>query len=218
MADLILYTNPMSRGRIARWMMEEVGEPYETMLLDYGTTMKAPDYLAVNPMGKVPALRHGDVVVTEGAAICAYLADAFPARNLAPPPGDKRRAPYYRWLFFAAGPLEAAVTAKALGLLAPPEKRAMAGYGTFDDVMNALELAVSQGPYICGDEFTAADVYVGAQIGWGLQFGTIDKRPAFESYAARLRQRPAAVRASQLDDADMAKLTPPQMPAQTEAQ
>ena len=213
MADLTLYTNPMSRGRIARWMMEEVGEPYETVLLDYGTTMKAPEFLALNPMGKVPTLRHGEVVVTEGAAICAYLADAFPHRNLAPPPGDPRRGTYYRWLFFAAGPLESAVTAKAMGLLAPAEKRAMAGYGTFEDVMDALEAAVSVSAYICGDQFTAADVYVGSQIGWGLQFGTIEKRAAFEAYSARLRQREAAVRASQLDDADMAKVTPPQMAA-----
>jgi glutathione S-transferase len=188
-----------------------VGEPYETVLLDYGTTMKAPEYLAVNPMGKVPAVKHGDVVVTEGAAICAYLADAFPARNLAPPPGDPRRAPYYRWMFFAAGPLEAAVTAKSLGLLAPKEKAAMAGYGTYENVIDALEGAVAQGPYICGDQFTAADIYVGSQIGWGLQFGTIEKRPAFETYAARLRQREAAIRASQLDDADMAKVAPPPM-------
>jgi glutathione S-transferase len=212
MADLTLYTNPMSRGRIARWMMEEVGEPYETVLLDYGTSMKARDFLALNPMGKVPTLKHGDVVVTEGAAICAYLADAFPHRDLAPSPGDPRRAPYYRWLFFAAGPVEAAVTGKALGLLAPPEKSPMVGYGTFEDVMNGLESAVAQGPYICGHQFTAADVYVGSQIGWGLQFGTIEKRPAFETYSARLREREAARRASQLDDADMAKVTPPQMP------
>jgi glutathione S-transferase len=189
MADLILYTNPMSRGRIARWMMEEVGEPYETVILDYGTTMKAPEFLAINPMGKVPALKHGDAVVTEGAAICTYLADAFPHRNLAPPPSDRRRAPYYRWLFFAAGPLEAAITAKSLGLLAPREKAAMAGYGTFEDAMDALETAVATGPYICGDQFTAADIYLGSQIGWGLQFGTIDKRPAFSAYAGRLRQR-----------------------------
>jgi glutathione S-transferase len=211
MADLTLYTNPMSRGRIARWMLEEVGEPYETVLLDYGTTMKAPDFLAVNPMGKVPTIRHGDVVVTEAAAICAYLADAFPHRNLAPPVGDSRRAPYFRWMFFAAGPVESAVTGKALGLLAPKEKAAMAGYGTFEDVMNGLEIAVRDGPYICGNQFTAADVYVGSQIGWGLQFGTIEKRPAFEAYSARLRERGAAARAAQLDDADMARVTPPQM-------
>jgi glutathione S-transferase len=203
MAELTFYTNPMSRGRIARWMLEEVGEPYETVLLDYGTTMKAPEYLAINPMGKVPAVKHRDTIVTEAAAICAYLADAFPEKNLAPPPGDPRRAPYYRWMFFAAGPVEAAVTGKALGLLAPEDKSAMAGYGTFDATMNALERAVSAGDYICGHQFTAADVYVGSQIGWGLMFGTIDKRPAFADYVERLQSRPAAQRARELDDAAM---------------
>src|ERR687893_415553 len=205
MAELILYTNPMSRGRIARWMMEEVGEPYETVLLDYGTTMKSPEFLAVNPMGKVPTIKHGDVVVTEAAAICAYLADVFPHKSLAPPPGDRRRAPYYRWMFFAAGPVEASVTGKALGLLAPQDKKAMAGYGTFDETMNALEQAVSQGPYICGDQFTAADVYVGSQIGWGMMFGTIEKRPAFQRYWKRIAARPSAIRAREIDDALMPK-------------
>jgi glutathione S-transferase len=198
--SLTLYTNPMSRGRIARWMLEEVGCDYETVLLEYGTTMKSADFLAVNPMGKVPAIRHGDTVVTEAAAICAYLADAFPDAGLAPPPGNPRRGPYYRWLFFAAGPVEAAVTGKALGLLAPPDKAAMAGYGTFEATIDALESAVREGPYICGDQFTAADVYVGSQIGWGMMFGTIEKRPAFEAYFGRLQQRPAAQRANQLDE------------------
>ena len=216
MTSLTFYTNPMSRGRIVRWMLEEVGHPYETVLLEYGGSMKGPDYLAINPMGKVPAIKHGGCVVTEAAAICAYLADAFPDAKLAPPHGDRMRGPYYRWMFFAAGPLESAVTGKALGLLAPKEKAMMAGYGTFDDVMNALEGAVANGPYICGDRFTAADVYVGAQIGWGLQFGTIDKRPAFEDYFARLRERPAAVRANQLDDEAMAHVQKPQMPQPAE--
>jgi glutathione S-transferase len=171
MSSLTFYTNPMSRGRIARWMLEEAGQPYETVLLDYADAMKAPDYLAINPMGKVPALRHGDVIVTETAAICAYLADAFPDAGLAPPPRSPARGAYYRWLFFAAGPVEAAVTAKSLGLLAPADRKAMVGYGTFDETIDALERAVSQGPYICGDEFSAADVYVGSQIGWGLMFG-----------------------------------------------
>ena len=130
MADeLILYTNPMSRGRIARWMLEEVGQPYKTEVLDYASGMKGPAYLAINPMGKVPALRHGDAVVTETAAICAYLADAFPQSGLAPPPGHRLRAPYYRWLFFTAGPFEAAVSNKALGFVVPPERERMIGYG-----------------------------------------------------------------------------------------
>jgi len=202
MADeLIFYTNPMSRGRIVRWMLEETGQPYRTEVLDYGTTMKGPDYLSINPMGKVPAIRHGDTVVTEGAAICAYLADAFPEAGLAPPPGDPLRGPYYRWLFFAAGPVEAAVSNTALGFVVPEGRERMMGYGCLADTMNALEGAVSQGAYIAGDSFTAADVYVGSQIGFGLQFGTIEKRPAFERYWERLRQRPAALRAKAIDDA-----------------
>jgi glutathione S-transferase len=203
--SLTLYTNPMSRGRIARWMLEEIGEPYETVLLDYGTTMKSADYLAVNPMGKVPAIKHGDMVVTEAAAICAYLADAFPDAGLAPPPGHRQRGAYYRWMFFAAGPVEAAVTAKSLGLLAPADKKMMAGYGTFEETIDALERAIVPGPYICGEQFTAADLYLGAQIGWGMMFGSIDKRPAFEDYFGRLQARPAAIRANALDDAAMPK-------------
>jgi glutathione S-transferase len=206
MADeLILYTNPMSRGRIARWMLEEIGQPYKTEVLDYATTMKAPAYLAINPMGKVPALRHGDVVVTETAAICAYLADAFPQAGLAPPPGHRLRAPYYRWLFFTAGPVEAAVSNKALGFVVPPERERMIGYGNIAQVMNVLEAAVSRNNYLVGDNFTAADLYVGSQIGYGLMFGTIEKRPAFEHYWHRISARPACLRAKGLDDALMAQ-------------
>jgi glutathione S-transferase len=209
---LIFYTNPMSRGRIVRWMLEEVGQPYETVLLDYERGLKSPDYLAINPMGKIPAIKHGDVVVTEGAAICTYLADAFPDAGLAPPPGDPRRGTYYRWLFFGAGPVEAVAIGKALGLLAPPDKKRMAGYGSYEDVMNTLEQAVSGGPYLCGDQFTAADVYLGAQIGWGMQFNTIEKRPAFETYFTRLVNRPAAVRAREIDDALIAAEMRPPVP------
>ena len=206
MADeLVFYTNPMSRGRIVRWMLEEVGAPYRTELLEYATAMKSPAYLAINPMGKVPAIRHGDTVVTEGAAICAYLADAFPAAGLAPPPGDHARGPYYRWLFFAAGPIEAAVTNKSMGLELPPGKEMMAGYGSFAAVMDAMETAVSKTDYVAGDRFSAADVYFGSQVGWGMQFNSIEKRPAFERYWERISTRPAAVRAKEIDDALMPK-------------
>ena len=198
---LTFYTNPMSRGRIVRWMLEEIGEPYETVVLDYGTTMKSPDYLAVNPMGKVPAIRYGDTIVTEGAAICAWLADACPEAGLAPAFDDPARGTYLRWLFFTAGPVEAAVTAKSLGLLAPADKKAMAGYGSFEEAIDCLEVAVRDGPYICGEQFTAADVYVGSQIGWGMMFGSIDKRPVFEDYVGRIRSRPAAIRANEIDEA-----------------
>jgi len=203
--ELVFYTNPMSRGRIVRWMLEELGQPYRTELLDFATTMKQPAYLAVNPMGKVPALRHGDQVVTEGAAICAYLADAFPEAGLAPPPGDPLRAPYYRWLFFAAGPVEAAATNQALGFVMPEGRERTAGYGSMADVLNALEGAVAGHEYLVGERFSAADVYVGSQIGWGMMFGTLEKRPAFAAYWERISDRPAARRAREIDDA----LAPP---------
>ncbi|KYO51672.1 glutathione S-transferase family protein (plasmid) [Tistrella mobilis] len=191
--DLILYTNPQSRGMIARWMLEEVGVAYRMVVLEYGAPMKAPDYLALNPMGKVPTLVHNGAVVTECAAICAYLAETFPEAGLAPRPHE--RAAWFRWLFFGAGPLEAAIINRALGIEVPAERERSVGYGNFTRVMDTLEVAVSASPYLAGDRFTAADVYLGAQIGWGLQFGTMERRPAFETYWARLAGRPALARA-----------------------
>ena len=205
MADeLVLYTNPMSRGRVARWMLEETGQPYKTEVLDYASSMKAPAYLAINPMGKVPALRHGDTVVTENAAICAYLADAFPQAALAPPPGSRLRGPYYRWLFFTAGPVEFAVSNKALGFVVPAERERMMGYGNAALALKTLEDAVSRSDYLVGNSFTAADLYVGSHLGFGMMFGTIEKRPAFEQYWRRISSRPACQRAKELDDAAVA--------------
>ena len=203
MSDLHLYTHPQSRGRIAHWMMEELGQPYETHWLDYATTMKAPDYLAINPMGKVPALRHGSAVVTEAAAICAYVADAFPEQGLRPAPGTAESAAYHRWLFFAAGPLEQAVAARSMGWSVPEGRNATVGFGRYEDTLNALEMALGKGPYVSGERFSAADVYVGSSLIWGLMFGTIEKRPAFEAYAQRLQNRPAALRADALNEARM---------------
>jgi len=201
--ELVFHTNPMSRGRIVRWMLEEVGCAYRTESVTFGAPMKSADYLAVNPMGKVPALQHGAVVVTEAAAICAYLADAFPRAGLAPAPDSRLRGPYYRWLFFAAGPVEAAVTNRAFGFQVPEGREGMAGYGRFEDVLAVLEGALSEGEHLLGAPFSAADVYLGSQIGWGMQFGTLEKRPAFERYWARISARPAARRARELDDALM---------------
>lgn len=197
MSDLIFYTNPMSRGRIARWMLEEVAQPYETRLVDWAA--KPDDFLAANPMGKVPTIVHDDQVITETGAIIAYLAEAFPEAGLAPTQAE--RAPYLRWMFFAAGPLEAATTDRSLGVAPTAEQQGMVGYGSLDRVVTALESAVSANTYIAGNRFTAADVYVGSHIDWGLQFGSLPQRAAFDDYLARIKDRPAAVRAREIDDA-----------------
>jgi glutathione S-transferase len=202
MADeLVFYTNPMSRGRVVRWMLEEVGQPYRTEILEYGTTIKGREYLAVNPMGKVPALRHGDATITETAAICAYLADAFPQAGLAPPAGTPLRGPYYRWLFFGAGPVEAAMMNQAFGLEVPADRQAMSGYGSLTAVVDVLDGVLTAREYLVGDRFSAADIYVGSQIGFATMFGALEKRPIFMAYVARLNARPAAIRAREIDDA-----------------
>lgn len=199
--ELVFYSNPMSRGRIVRWMLEEVGAPYRTEWLTYEGSMKSPDYLAVNPMGKVPAIRHGKTVVTEAAAICAYMADAFPDAGLAPP--TSQRADYYRWMFFAAGPLEMAVSLKGFGIAVPKERERSLGCGSYESVLDTLSNAVSRAPYIAGDRFTAADVYVGSHISWGLQFGTLEARPEYQAYWDRLKDRPAYLKAKATDDEEM---------------
>ena len=200
---LKFYTNPMSRGQIARWALHEAGADYEQVLLDYDTTMKAAAYLAVNPMGKVPAIDHDGKVVTEGAAICAYLADAFPDAGLAPTADE--RADYYRWLFFAAGPLESAITNRSMGFEVEPDKEKLAGYGNYDHVVDALDRKFQTDDYVCGNRFTMADVYVGAQLVWGTQFGTLPKRDSFIAYGERLIHRDAYESAKAVDDALIAE-------------
>ena len=199
MSDLVFYTNPMSRGRIARWMLEEIGQPYDIKLirLSAGENMK-PDYLAINPMGKVPALKHGDTVITEVAAICTYLADEFPDKKLNIPAGTPKRGVYLKWLFFGPGCMEPAVIDRA----APRKeeaRRAMLGYGDFDTTMNVVAKAVEKGPWLMGDQFTAADVVIGSNIRWGTMFKLIPERKEFLDYAARIAARPAAQRAQAKD-------------------
>ena len=197
MADLIFYTNPMSRGQTVRWMLEEVGEPYETEILDYASTMKAEPYLSINPMGKVPAIVHKGKVVTEVAAICCYLADAFPQANLAPPPAD--RADYYRWIFFTSGPIEAAFSNKAAGWEPTPERQRMFGYGNYDLAIDTLEKAIAGKEYIAADHFTAADLFVAANVNFMLAFNLLEPREVFIDYARRMTDRPAYVRAKEID-------------------
>jgi glutathione S-transferase len=195
---LTFYTNPMSRGRIVRWMLEETGQPYDTVVLDYGSTMKAADYLAINPMGKVPAIVHDGTVVTEVAAICTYLAMTFPDAGLM---ADDKAA-YFRWMFFSAGPLEQAVVNASFGWKpATPQEAGRTGYGSLDAVVSALTGHLAAQDYIADGRFTAADVYVGSQVGWGLQFKTIPENPVLSAYWDRIRNRPARIAADAKDNA-----------------
>ncbi|MBX9845288.1 MAG: glutathione S-transferase family protein [Xanthobacteraceae bacterium] len=199
MADLTLYHASPSRSSVTLWMLEELGEPYDIKLLKLSEgDQQKPDYLAVNPMGKVPTLKHKDVVITEAAAICTYLADAFPQKKLNVPIGDPRRGPYLKWLFFGPSCFEAAVTDRA----APRKeeaRRAMLGYGDFDTTMNVVAKAVEKGPWILGDQFTAADVIIGSNVRWGTMFNLVPRRPEFDAYAARIAARPATQRAEARD-------------------
>ena len=212
MAGLIFYTNPQSRGRIVRWMLEEVGQPYETEVIPY-EEMKSERYLAIHPLGKVPALAHNGHVLTECAAICTYLADVFPEAMLGPRADEN----YYRWLFYAAGPLEAAISNQAMGWVPTPERERMFGYGNFEKAVAAVDALLSSRDYVCGDRFTAADVYVGSQIMFPLQFGMLPERDSFLKYRDRLQARDAYKRATDIDEQiiEQMGLRPPQ-PAQAQ--
>src|SRR4029079_680172 len=199
MADLVLYHAAPSRSSIARWMLEEVGEPYDIHLLDLQKgENRAAAYLAGNPMGKVPALDHDGVIITEASAICAYLADAFPKAGLNVPAGDKRRGPYLKWLFFGPSCVEPSITDRAF-----PRKeearRGMLGYGDYDTVVDVLAKAVAGGPYILGHQFTAGDVVIGSRTRWGMMFKLLPERQEFAGYVGRLSERPAFKRAQEKD-------------------
>ena len=205
MATLTLYHAAPSRSSVTLWMLEELGHPYDLKLINLqaGENLK-PDYLAINPMGKVPALKHGDTIITELAAICTYLADEFPDAKLNVPVGTPRRGVYLKWLFFGPGCLEPAVIDRA----APRKegaRRAMLGYGDFDTTMNVMAKAVEKGPWLMGGQFTAADVVIGANIRWGMTFKMIPERKEFIDYAARIAARPAAQRAEAKDKELLAK-------------
>ncbi len=200
MAEIVFYTNPMSRGQIVRWMLEEIGAGYDEQLLEWGPEgLASARYRAINPMMKVPAIVHDGQIVTEAAAIGLYLADVFPDRELGP--REEERADYYRWTLFCAGPLEQAVTANAMGWAAPPERQGMLGFGSFERTIDALEDHLNGRHYVCGDRFTMADCYVGSHVDWGLAFGTMPERAAFKTYRQRLREREAYKAAKARDNA-----------------
>jgi glutathione S-transferase len=200
MAEYTFFTNPMSRGQIARWALHEAGAEYDQVLVDWAN--KPADLLAANPMGKVPTIVHhavnGDHVVTEAAAICAYLADAHPLHELAP--RDTERADYYRWMFFAAGPAEQAIVSKSMGWEVSKDREPMVGFGSLERVLDTLEGHFDANEWVCGERFTMADVYVGSQVDWGLTFGSIPPRPAFAAYAERLQAREAYKAAKAIDN------------------
>lgn len=200
MSKLTLYHAVPSRSSVARWMLEELGEPYDIHLISLKAgDNRAPEYLAVNPMGKVPALRHGDVVITEGAAICCYLADEFPQARLNVPVGDMRRGPYLKWLFFGPSCVEPAITERAYPRREPPSRSSL-GFGDFDTVMNTLTKATAAAaPYLMGEHFTAADVVIGSGLRFGMMFKLIPERPEFMAYVSRLNERPAFRRAMEQD-------------------
>jgi glutathione S-transferase len=204
--SIVFFHNPLSRGRVVHWMLEEIGAPYEIKLLDFSKAdHKKPDYLALNPMGKIPAIVHRGVVVTEAAAIVTYLADAFPAADLAPATTDGQRGTYLRWLFFAAGCVEPAMVDKMLGR-APASRASSIGYGTLENTLDTLQSALEPGPFVLGEKFSAADICLASQIGWGLRANGIEPRPSFVAYAGRAAARPAYQRAAAQSEELIARL------------
>jgi len=190
--EIVFYYNPRSRAQIVRWMLEEVGAPYRIVPIDFEKNeQRSPDFLAVNPMGKIPTIVHKGVVVTEAAAIIAYLADAFPAANLAPALDDPARGTYFRWLVFGASSFEPALLDKMMKR--PEVSKMTAGWGDYDDVVRTLKTALTPGPYLLGERFTAADIYIGAEISWAMMFGAPDLKgdPVFDAYVARTTDRDA---------------------------
>lgn len=207
MAELVLYTHPYSRGRVVRWMLEELGVDYAVEVKEFGGSIKHPDYLAINPMGKVPAIVHGDAVVTEVGAICTYLADRFPAQGLAPALDDPLRGAYLRWMFFMVGPFEMATSSIAYGWKIDADNAPALSCGFPDNTIEALASALQRGPYICGEQFTAADVLISSYIGWEIMQKHLPERPIFVDYVQRMEARPAAQRANELDDALVATIS-----------
>jgi glutathione S-transferase len=199
MAKLTLYHAAPSRSSITHWMLEEIGEPYDLHLLNMkNDDQRKPEYLAINPMGKVPALKHGDTVITESAAICTYLADEFPRAKLNVPIGDPRRGVYLKWLFFGPSCIEPAITDRAFPRKEEARRGAL-GYGDFDTTMDVVAKGAAKGPYLLGEQFTAADIVIGSTLRWGTMFKLIPERPEFTAYVARLVERPALQRSEAKD-------------------
>lgn len=201
MSTLTFYTNPQSRGRVVRWILEEIGQPYNVKIMNFGIDIKSADYLDINPMGKVPALVHDGSVITEVVAICTYLAEQFPQARLAPALNSAERASYYRWLFFAAGPLEMALTVKANKWEITKDSAVSVGCGQIQDTLNALVQTLTKQDYLCGDQFTTADLVMSSYIGFHIMLNILEPTPVFTQYVERCKSREAAMRAEAMDNA-----------------
>ncbi len=190
--EVTFYHNPQSRAQMAHFMLEEVGAPYRIVPIDFEKgDNRTPDFLKINPMGKLPTIVHRGVTVTETGAIIAYLADAFPQAGLAPATDDPARGTWLRWIVFGAGVFEPALLHKLMKM--PEVPRATAAFGSYEDAIGALDIMVQPGPWILGDRYSAADVYVGAQLTWAASFGApgIADNPRLAAYIERIKARPA---------------------------
>ncbi len=193
MAKPILHYCPRSRADTPMWMSEELGGVCEISIVNIRAGAgKTPDFLAINPMGKVPVLVHDGVVVTESAAICAYLADVFADTGFAPPLNDPKRGAYYRWLFYAPSVIEPMMLDKLGGV--KRENASAAGHGTEADILNTLDSVLSGGNYLLGDKATAADIVMGSTLNFAVMFGAIEKKGAIADYVDRMTARPAYAR------------------------
>ncbi len=201
MTEIVLYTHPFSNGRVVRWLLEEIGVPYRVEIIDLNAPERPAAFLAMNPMGKVPVLRHGDTIITETAAICAWLADAFPEAGLAPPPGSPARGDYYRWLFFTAGPFDTATTLATMDFTQPAFGNERAPWGSLDKVLATLEIVLADRDHLAGGRVSAADIYLGSLLEWAMRFGVVAPRPVFTRWCDGLFARPAARRAEAIDEA-----------------
>lgn len=200
MSSMTFYTNPQSRGRVIRWMLEEIGQPYDVKIMTFGADIKSPEFLEINPMGKVPALVHNGAVVTEVVAICTYLAEQFPEANLVPQSKSAERASYYRWLFIAAGPLEMALTVKANNWEITKDRAISVGCGQTEDILNVIEQTLTKQNYLCGDQFTTADLVMASYIGFHTMLKILEPKPIFMEYVERCKKREAAIRAEAIDN------------------
>lgn len=207
MEKIVLYTHPQSRGRNVVWMLEECGAEYETVLMNFGEDLHSPAYLAVNPMGKLPALKYGDTVITEASAIITFLADLFPQAKLAPAQVDGQRGEYYRWLFYTASSVEAALMEVAFQLPIQPSMRKSLGYGSMEQVIATLDGQLSKQSYLLGEHFQGCDLLLAGLLMFAIRSGALSPTPAMQAYLARITERAAYQKMLQMGEAQMAQLS-----------